>query len=125
MTRREYKRRRKALKRARAQGRTEGNIAYHGVKLRGEEEEKDFKEGGRAGGQLVGGREAGGQGEGEISSSWSSSSGYDLDNWQEDIARLRNTSDPGVMAALGRGRKVLEDLGHNAIDETHKLNPKP
>jgi hypothetical protein len=82
-------------------------------------------EGVRAGGQLVGGREAGGQGEGEISSSWSSSSGYDLDNWQEDIARLRNTSDPGVMAALGRGRKVLEDLGHNAIDETHKLNPKP
>jgi hypothetical protein len=75
-------------------------------------------EGGRAGGQLIGGKERGGEGEAEISSSWSSSSGYDLDNWQEDIARLRNTSDPGVMAALRRGRKVLEDLGNY---DTHNL----
>jgi hypothetical protein len=118
VTRREYKRRRKALKRARAQGRTVGNTACHGVKLRGEEEEKEFMEGGRAGGQLIGGKERGGEGEAEISSSWSSSSGYDLDNWQEDIARLRNTSDPGVMAALRRGRKVLEDLGNY---DTHNL----
>ena len=70
-------------------------------------------------------KDSGEQGAEDASSPWSSSSGYNIEDWQRDIAILRNTSDPEAMAALERGRKVVEGLGHYDLDDTLHLTGRP
>ena len=122
----EYKRHRKALQRARHASSHRSPASAADALVTTATADRFNAPADALGVGAAGGRAEGeGRGE-EVSSAWSSTSDlYGFDDWERDLDRLRNFSDPQTMAALQRGERVVRGLGHYDLNDTFALTGRP
>ena len=122
----EYKRHRKALKRARHASSHRSPASAADAFVTSATADRYIPPADALGVEAAGDR-AGGEGRGEEeSSAWSTTSDlYGFDDWERDLDRLRNSSDPQTMAALQRGERVVRGLGHYDLNDTFALTGRP